>query len=164
MPPQVDESYPENLKAEEVPIFLAEKKAKDVLSRLKDDSLVIAADTIVVKEDQVFGKPEDFKQAFQMIKSLQGSEHWVYTGLFVADKKRSFSHLEKTKLVFRRLSDEQIRSFLQKEHFQDKAGGYGVHRWGKVLLRRIEGDFYNIVGLPVVPLLDILEKFGIKVL
>ncbi len=161
--PNVDETYPDDMDIADVPLYLAEKKAQDVLSRV-DDAIVIAADTVVVKENQIFGKPKDFNQAFWMIKSLQGSEHWVYTGLFAGDKRRSFSHLEKTRLIFRSLSDEQIRSFLQKEYFKDKAGGYGVHSWGKLLLKKVEGDFYNIVGLPVVPLVDILENFGIKIL
>ncbi len=164
-PSKIKEVYPPDLSIEKIPEFLAERKAEDVFGSLEDKKnvIVIAADTLVFKDGRIFGKPKDKREAFEMIKAFSGTFHFVITGLCVLASDKKLVRSVKTKVFFKRLSNEDIDEFLKREKFLDKAGAYAIQEWGKVLVERIEGDFYNIVGLPVVPLLEMLKGVGVRV-
>ncbi|HHV60582.1 MAG TPA: septum formation inhibitor Maf [Clostridiaceae bacterium] len=145
---------------------LSGKKAMDVAKRYDSGYLVIGADTIVVLDGKILGKPEDKEDAFRMLKSLQGKWHEVITGVTVIDAgdKRAESDYEKTRVKMRSLSDDMIKAYINTGEPMDKAGSYGIQRFGALLVERIEGCYFNVVGLPLVKLSFMLEKFGYTIL
>lgn len=161
IPADCDECVPENMKCNEVPEYLSCKKC-DCIAKVFKGSVVIGCDTVVMTEDgEILGKPEDDKDAERMLRLLSGRAHKVTTGVSICfgDKKRSFT--ETTKVWFRKLSDEDIESYIATGEANDKAGAYGIQGEGSLLVEKIEGDFFNVVGLPVsrlaVELKDMLE-------
>lgn len=150
-------------RAEECPqqitMALAFEKAMDVSDRVHDMDIVIAADTIVYK-DRVMGKPENYEDAFNTLKSLSGDIHYVYTGIAVVQKgtNKKFVTYEKTKVCIKELSDLRVKSYIDTGEVWDKAGSYGIQGYGALLIDWIEGDYFNIVGLPISKLDDILRK------
>ena len=142
------------------------------LSRLKahagaekfHDSLIIAADTIVVIDDLILGKPKDRHDAFMMLKRLQGRWHEVITGVSVCMKGNIISHDEHTQVKFRELSDSEIQAYISTGECDDKAGAYAVQGYGSLLVERIDGDYFNVVGLPLCSLGMMLRTFGINIL
>jgi septum formation protein len=140
-------------------------KAKEVAKRFKS-GVVIGADTMVFCKDELIGKPKNFKDALRILKKLSQNPHWVYTGIAVIDikKKRTYREFEKTKSVMRKLTDKEIKGYLRRVHSLDKAGACNIEDLGGVLVKRIEGDFYNVVGLPLAKLAGLLKKVGIQVL
>ena len=145
-----EETYPENLHEEEIPLYLAEKKAEAFGNEIDEDTMVITADTIVWKDGEVLQKPENEKQAFKILKKLSGSSHQVYTAVCIRmrDKKHAFS--SKTDVHFKTLSDREIRYYIEKYEPFDKAGAYGIQEWlGYIGVEKIEGSFFNVMGLPV---------------
>jgi len=139
-------------------------KAKDAAGRVKN-GVVIAADTIVVQGRSIFGKPKDLKDAQAMLKKLSSQPQWLYTGLAVIDKERNkvFLDYEKTKVYMDRLSDKQIKEYFKRVSPLDKAGSFDIQGRGAFFIRRIEGCFYNVVGLPVRKLYLMLKELDIKV-
>jgi septum formation protein len=132
--------------------ILSERKAKATLELLKDekdDFLVIAADTVVALGDNIFGKPRDTEDAFNTVRSLSGERHEVYTGVTVASRSKTVSFVEQSSVYFRDLSDEEIEKYIKTGEPMDKAGAYGIQGKGCVFVKRIEGDYFNIVGLPI---------------
>lgn len=132
--------------------ILSERKAKATLELLKDekdDFLVIAADTVVALGDNIFGKPRDIEDAFNTVRSLSGERHEVYTGVTVASRSKTVSFVEQSSVYFRDLSDEEIEKYIKTGEPMDKAGAYGIQGKGCVFVKRIEGDYFNIVGLPI---------------
>lgn len=132
--------------------ILSERKAKAALELLKDekdDFLVIAADTVVALGDNIFGKPRDIEDAFNTVRSLSGERHEVYTGVTVASRSKTVSFVEQSSVYFRDLSDEEIEKYIKTGEPMDKAGAYGIQGKGCVFVKRIEGDYFNIVGLPI---------------
>lgn len=132
--------------------ILSERKAKAALELLKDekdDFLVIAADTVVAMGDNIFGKPRDTEDAFNTVRSLSGERHEVYTGVTVASRSKTVSFVEQSSVYFRDLSDEEIEKYIKTGEPMDKAGAYGIQGKGCVFVKRIEGDYFNIVGLPI---------------
>lgn len=132
--------------------ILSERKAKATLGLLKDekdDFLVIAADTVVALGDNIFGKPRDTEDAFNTVRSLSGERHEVYTGVTVASRSKTVSFVEQSSVYFRDLSDEEIEKYIKTGEPMDKAGAYGIQGKGCVFVKRIEGDYFNIVGLPI---------------
>ncbi|MGI6772315.1 MAG: Maf family protein [Acutalibacteraceae bacterium] len=132
--------------------ILSERKAKAALELLKDekdDFLVIAADTVVALGDNIFGKPRDTEDAFNTVRSLSGERHEVYTGVTVASRSKTVSFVEQSSVYFRDLSDEEIEKYIKTGEPMDKAGAYGIQGKGCVFVKRIEGDYFNIVGLPI---------------
>jgi len=139
-------------------------KARDVAGRL-NSGVVIGADTVVLVGRRIIGKPRDAKDAFNTLKLLSKKPQWVYTGLAVIDidKDAVYKAYEKTKVYMRVLSDAQIRAYLKKAPALDKAGSFDIQGLGGMFIDRIEGCFYNVVGLPLAKLTRMLEKAGIGI-
>lgn len=155
----VDESYPADLPAEEVPLYLARKKSNAFLSGLRESELVITADTVVICDSNVLGKPADTDEAFQMLKMLSGRKHTVVTGLTVATREIQISDTAITEVEFAPLSDETIREYIGRYRPLDKAGAYGIQEWiGAVAVKGINGSFYNVMGLPLHLLTTLLLR------
>lgn len=147
---ETDESFPAELKAEQIAIFLAEKKAKAFLSEIKKNELVITADTIVWINGQVLNKPVDHADAFRMLRMLSGKMHEVFTGVCLLSQERTKSFYSVTKVFFRELSDEEINFYIATYKPFDKAGAYGAQEWiGYVGVEKIEGSYFNVMGLPL---------------
>lgn len=146
----VDESFPENLKAEQIPLYLCEKKANAFDSELTDNTIVITADTIVWINGQVLNKPENFEDAVRMLKLLSGKMHEVYTGVCLKSKQKTKSFYSLTKVYFKNLSIEEIKYYIKNYNPYDKAGAYGAQEWlGYIAIEKIEGSYFNVMGLPV---------------
>lgn len=144
----VEEIIPENMKPLEASEYLAELKAKSVAEKYPD-SLVIGCDTSVILDDEIMGKPSDEKQCREYLEKLSGKVHIVATGccLILNGFSRKFTEL--TKVYFRKLSDSEISDYIATGEPFDKAGGYGIQGKGSLFIEKIEGDFFNVVGLPV---------------
>ena len=137
------------------------RKAKDVALRF-DSGIVIAADTVVLAGNKIIGKPKNIKDAFMALKLLSRRPQWVYTGLAVIDidNSKTYTAFEKTKIYMRRLSDSQIRSYFRKVSPLDKAGSFDIQGAGAMFIERVEGCFYNVVGLPLARLCVMLESIS----
>ena len=159
----VDESYPADLPAEEVPLYLARKKSNAFLSWLRENELVITADTVVICDSNVLGKPADTDEAFRMLKMLSGRKHTVVTGLTVATREIQISDTAITEVEFAPLSDETIREYIDRYRPLDKAGAYGIQEWiGAVAIKGINGSFYNVMGLPLHLLTTLLLRIPVR--
>ena len=123
--------------------------------------MIIGADTVVVLNNQILGKPKDAKQAKEILQQLSGKTHEVYTGFAIVEKPSGemLSEFEKTLVSFRKLADEEIDRYIQSGSPFDKAGGYGIQDQGALFVQKIDGCFYNVMGLPVTKLYQALEKF-----
>lgn len=144
----IEESYPGNLPVEEIPQYIAREKA--LAYKVEKDEVLLTADTIVVLDGEIMGKPHDTTDAHRMLRELSGRTHKVITGvcLTTAGKQKVFA--ETTAVTFRELSDSEIDYYISHYRPFDKAGAYGIQEWiGYVGVRRIEGSFYNVMGLPV---------------
>ncbi|WP_432664227.1 Maf family protein [Wukongibacter baidiensis] len=161
---------PEKVKEGELPehivMALALEKALDVSKNLDSGTVVIAADTIVYK-DKVLGKPGSYEEAYETLNALQNDVHYVYTGIAVieSDTHKKIVTYEKTKVKIKKLSDDRIKKYIDTGEVWDKAGSYGIQGFGATIVQWIEGDYFNVVGLPVAKLEEILFKhFDISVL
>jgi len=159
--PVVSEDYPPDMEKEKIAVYLAEKKANYVLQREKEQKnlVVIASDTIVCIDDQILNKPADRAEAVDMIRSLSDKMHYVITGVFIAsnDKRRSF--YSETMVYFTKLQDEEIEYYVDHYKPYDKAGSYGIQEWiGYIGIERIEGSYFNVMGLPVQRLYSELKQ------
>ena len=144
---------------------LAQEKAENVSKKTGKDALILAADTVVVLEGRILGKPKDEADAFHMLSSLSGNTHQVFTGIAVLDAKtgRCETAAEMTKVRFRKLSEEEILRYIASGEPMDKAGAYGIQEKGALLVEGIEGDYFNVVGLPLCRLGILLrESFQIE--
>ena len=155
----IQEDYPATMPADEVAQFLAIQKAKPY--RLKDNELLITADTIVVLDGEVLGKPADAAEAHQMLRNLSGKVHHVITGVCVTTKERQESFADVTEVEFAELTDDEIDYYIEHYRPMDKAGAYGIQEWiGYMGVKRINGCFYNVMGLPVPRLYALLKGFA----
>lgn len=155
----VDESVPEGTPPAEAAKMTATKKAAVIAEEYKND-IVIGADTIVVAGGKILGKPKDKSDAVNMLKTLSGIEHEVITGVCIfcgGKKEEDFAQISKVK--FYQLSDEEIESYVASGEPMDKAGSYGIQGLGCTLVERIEGDYFNIVGLPVAEVCRRIKKY-----
>lgn len=161
IPVDVDESYPPNLKAEEIAIFLSQLKADAFnFDKLCENCLVITADTIVWQNGQVLSKPKDDKDANRILSLLSGNAHEVITGVTIRTKEKSQSFYSITKVYFKHLSKEEIEYYILNYQPFDKAGAYGIQEWiGYIGIEKIEGSYFNVVGLPVQRLYTELQNF-----
>lgn len=158
--PDIDESYPEGLSAEEIPLYIARKKAEAYADRMSDDELLITADTIVWTFKQVLGKPTDREDAIAMLQTLSGHVHEVVTGVCMTTKEKTVSFSASSAVSFAQLDTDEITYYVDKYRPFDKAGSYGVQEWiGYVGVEAINGSFYNIMGLPIQRLYRELKKF-----
>jgi septum formation protein len=160
-PVKVDESeWPNDLLAQEIPIYLAEKKADAYDEVLKETDLLITADTIVWCEGRVFNKPSNFAEGKKMLESLSGKMHEVFTAVCLKSANKQTTFFDVSKVYFKNLKSEEIEYYLTNFSPYDKAGGYGVQDWiGYIGIDKIEGSFYNVMGLPVKELYEELVKF-----
>ena len=142
-----DETIPDGTKPEDAVIFLAARKAMAV--DRADDETVLGADTIVVLDNKILGKPKDKDDAFNMIKALSGRVHSVFTGVCVVGKGVSMTFSEETKVEFLPLTDDEINAYINTDEPYDKAGAYGIQGLASKFIRGIQGDYFNVVGLPV---------------
>lgn len=152
-----DESFPEGMPVTEVPIHIARGKAEAVKQYVQEayhgeyaGSTILAADTIVVLDGQVIGKPSDRDEAIRILQSLSGNTHLVITGVVILHSEGEISFSDVTEVHFHHLSLDQISFYVDKYQPYDKAGAYAIQEWiGVVGIQRVEGDFYNVMGLPV---------------
>lgn len=156
----IPEDFPEGLGMTEVPVYLAELKAEAFRPLLKDNQLVITADTIVWLDGQVMNKPVGYADGFRMLKELSGNKHQVLTGVCLLSTQKKVSFYALTDVWFKQLSDEEIHYYLENYSPYDKAGAYGIQEWiGYIGIHRIEGSFFNVMGLPVQSLYEHLRAF-----
>lgn len=192
---EVEESFPEHLIAQEIPLYLCEKKANAFHEELNDHTIVITADTIVWIENQVLNKPMDYKDAVRMLKLLSGKMHEVFTGVCLKSNRKTLSFYTRTEVYFNKLSDQEIKNYVTDFQPYDKAGAYGAQEClpsemnpcskeeiafltglnklnlienskslepGKkdfITVEKIEGSYFNVMGLPVRELYIELQKF-----
>jgi septum formation protein len=155
-----DEAFSENLQGEEAAIYLARSKAESFRTTLSDNEIIITADTIVWCNNRALGKPVDYDDASFMIHELSGNTHEVITGVNLLSAKKEISFSESTKVTFEKLSDEEIDYYITKFKPFDKAGAYGIQEWiGIAACSKIEGSYFNVVGLPVQRLYQELMEF-----
>ncbi len=140
---------------------LSVQKAREIAAR-EPDALIIAADTVVAVDGRVLGKPGSRQEAVEMLTLLSGRSHTVYTGLTVCRGAEELIGHEATEVVFCPLTPEQIEAYVDTFEPMDKAGSYGIQGRGCVLVEGIQGDYYNVVGLPVCRLAGMLRKFGVE--
>jgi len=156
----VEEVYPDHLKGEEIPVYLAKLKAEAFVLDLNEKELVITADTIVCVDDMVLGKPKDREDAVNMLKTLSGRSHQVISGVCLKSKEKEASFSTTTHVHFKELSLEEIDYYIDNYKPFDKAGAYGIQEWiGFVGIDGIEGSYFNVVGLPIQRLYQELSKF-----
>lgn len=156
----IDETYPEDMPADEVPQFLANKKADAYIGNINTNEMVITADTLVIKGDKIYGKPKNQEEALSMLGELSGEVHKVISGVCILTKNRRTSFTSETEVKFANLNDEDIRYYIENYLPLDKAGAYGIQEWiGCVAVEWIKGSFYNVMGLPVHRLYQELKLF-----
>lgn len=156
---EVNEVYPGHLKNEEVAMYLSKLKS-DAFDDLSGGQLVITADTIVCLNNSVLGKPKGEKDAFKMLSALSGNTHTVFSGVTIKTKDLIRTFYDATHVTFYPLSDEEITNYINTCQPFDKAGSYGIQEWmGYVGIQKMEGEFYNVMGLPLHKLYRELKKF-----
>ena len=157
-PSDVDETIPEGMPSESVPEYLAVKKAAAVAKEYLNDT-VIGSDTSVIVDGIILGKPADREDAKRMLTLLSGKVHKVITGCAIFKGGKSLSFSEITEVEFHRLTDSEIEKYLDRDEYKDKAGAYGIQGYASLLVKGINGDYFNVVGLPVSRLSRVLERF-----
>lgn len=157
----VAEDYPEEMEVEDVPLFLARKKAEAAIPLIPQDSLVLAADSIVIVDNRVFGKPANETEAFDMISQLAGRHHLVITGVFIGNSSRGIGFSDYTSVWLSPMSVAEIDYYVKTFPPLDKAGAYGIQDWiGWAKISRIEGSYANVMGLPVHKVYDTLATWN----
>lgn len=156
----IDESYPEEMEKDKVSEYISNKKADAFLKRIGDDEMIVTADTVVICDDRILGKPTGKEGAIEMLKFLSGKTHKVTTGVTVATKEKRESFTSESLVKFADLTDKEIEFYVDTFHPYDKAGAYGIQEWiGAVAVEKIDGSFYNVMGLPIHRLYQVLKKF-----
>ena len=158
-PADIDETVRRSIELEQYPEYLALKKSRYIAEKHPVSDVVIGCDTGVFINDMMLGKPEDTEQAFEMLKLLSGKTHKVITGCSVFYKGQNISFSETTEVEFFRLTDDEIKEYIATGEPMDKAGAYGIQGKGALLVKRINGDYYNVVGLPVGALKQKMKMF-----
>ena len=155
----VDESYPSDLKPDEIAEYVSAKKAKAF--DVNENELLLTSDTIVALDQKILLKPKDENEAFEMIKSLSGKVHQVYTAFTLKTVDSEISKTSKTDVEFSEISDEEIKFYIKTYKPFDKAGSYGIQEWlGMTKIKNIFGSFYSVMGLPVDLVYEELKKLG----
>lgn len=156
---QTEESYPDNLAIEEIPVFLAEKKGRAYTEQIREKEILLSSDTMVFLNNEALGKPQSKQEAIVMLQKLSGRKHCVVSGCNLRTEDKSISFYEKTDVFFKPLSFQEIEYYVNKYEPLDKAGAYGIQEWiGMIGIEKIEGDFYNVMGLPTVSLFQKLQE------
>ena len=158
--PGIDESFPKTLRPDEVPVYIARKKAEAYIPSMSADELLITADTIVWTFGEILGKPKDREDAISMLRKLSGRVHEVITGVCITTKEKTGSFFGSSAVCLASLNNDEIAYYVDKYRPFDKAGSYGIQEWiGYVAVEAINGSFYNVMGLPVRLLYQELKKF-----
>ncbi len=158
-PADCDETLPENIGAREAVEYLSKIKNVAAIETSLNDELVISADTVVAIDDKILGKPVDKNDARRMLELLSGKTHQVYTGVTISKNGKFITFSEKTDVIFYELTKEEIEEYISSPEPYDKAGSYGIQGKAGLLVKGINGDYYNVVGLPVARLKREIEKF-----
>ena len=158
--PDIDEHMDRDLPPAELVRQISLEKAQAVAAQADPNTVVIAADTVVALDGVVLGKPANKEEAFRMLSLLSGNRHQVYTGLTVLRGEQVFSQWEETAVTFRSLTAEEIEAYIATGEPMDKAGAYGIQGYGALFIQGISGDYYNVMGLPVCRLGQILGQLG----
>jgi septum formation protein len=157
--PDIDESFPDLMPHDQVPVYLAEKKARALSAKINDE-IVIAADTVVILGDKILNKPASRDEAIQMLTLLSGATHWVITGVCLLSKTKFTSFDDRTEVSFARLTAGEIEFYIDNYKPYDKAGSYGAQDWlGMVGIERINGSYFNVMGLPMHKVYQQLIQF-----
>lgn len=160
MPSDSEELVPDGLPVTEIPVFLASQKAAIVRKMSGSERIILAADTMVIQDQQVLGKPQDRADAIRMLSVLSGNLHEVITGVALTSSKKEILFSETTRVRFHPLSLSQIEHYVDLYKPYDKAGAYAIQEWiGVTGIHSIDGDFYNVMGLPVSRVLQELKNF-----
>jgi len=157
-PSDVDETVQDDLSPDKAVMEISKRKAVFCLEKHTDNVFVISADTVVVIDGKIIGKPTDEKDAFNILKNLSGRTHEVYTGYTLCTNQKTFCDVCCTKVTFKNLSDEEILRYISTREPLDKAGAYGIQGKGAVFVREIQGDYLNVVGLPASRIFDNAQK------
>lgn len=152
---EVDETLPAGISPKDAVLYLSDIKARAVYNGV---DTVIGSDTVVALDGEIFGKPADDEEAFSMLKKLSGREHSVFTGVTVISPKAKTSFYNETRVKFCKLLDEEIKAYIKTGECRDKAGAYGIQGFGSRFVEGINGDFFNVVGLPVCRLYHTLRN------
>lgn len=162
--PEVEESYPAGLSPEETVGYISREKSDAARLLCDENELIITADTMVFLDDKRLGKPKDEAQALEMLTALAGRRHTVCTGVTVRRGNVILTRAQSTDVYFRPATERELRAYIRTGEPMDKAGAYGVQGKGSLLVRRIDGDFFNVMGLPVEMLAEMLKTFEIDLL
>ena len=155
----IDESYPQDLKSTDVALYIARKKAEPYKQIIAPDALVITADTVVVVDNRILGKPHDEAEAMEMLREISGRTHLVITGVCITTQEKQVSFSVETEVTFKSLSDAEIEHYVTKYKPYDKAGAYGIQEWiGYVGVTSLKGSYYNVMGLPVQRIYEELKS------
>jgi len=158
--PDIDESYPDNLKGEDIAVYICKEKANAYNQCMEGNTLLITADTIVLLDGKVYGKPQNENEAKQMLRGLSGKTHQVITGVCITTKEKQRTIAVTSDVRFTHLEEDEIEYYITKYKPFDKAGAYGVQEWiGYIAVEYISGSYFNIMGLPVQRLYQELKKF-----
>ena len=160
--PQVEEYFPAGLSPQETVCYISREKSQAVDAAA--DEIVITADTMVFLDDRKLGKPSDEREALEMLTALQGRRHTVCTGVTVRQGERLLTRAQSTQVWFREAATEELKHYIRSGEPMDKAGAYGVQGLGALLVERIDGDFFNVMGLPVLLLSRMLAEVGVTLL
>jgi septum formation protein len=157
---EIEEVYPPELKREQVAIYLSELKSNAFKADLAVNDLVITSDTIVCLGDEIIGKPTDRDDAIKMLGKLSGNKHEVITAVTLLSKERTHTFYEETSVYFKTLSNKEIEYYIDNYQPFDKAGSYGIQEWiGYIAIEKINGSYFNVMGLPVQKLYDELKAY-----
>lgn len=156
--PRCEETLPKNISPEDGAVYLSLKKAEEISER-HPCGIVLAADTVVSLSGEILGKPKQAEECFSMLRSLSGKTHSVFTGVTIKKGEKVHSFVSCTRVEFYELTDEEIYSYIETGDSFDKAGGYGIQSGGYILVKKIDGDYFNVVGLPLARTVRELKKF-----
>ena len=162
--PETEETYPAGLSPRATVEFLSREKSDAAAALCTPDEIVITADTMVFLDEARLGKPADEADALRMLTALQGRQHTVCTGVTVRQGDDILTESESTAVYFRPATEAELRGYIRTGEPMDKAGAYGIQGMGALLVERLEGDFFNVMGLPVLRLSRMLERFGVHFL
>ena len=160
--PETEETYPEGLSPRQIVEYISREKADAAAKLCTAEEIVITADTMVFLDDQRLGKPMGEADALRMLTALQGRHHTVCTGVTVRQGDRSLTETETTEVYFRPATREELLGYIATGEPMDKAGAYGIQGKGSLLVEKINGDYFNVMGLPVMRLSRMLERFGVR--
>ena len=157
---ETDESFSDSMNVDEVPVYLAKKKAKTYENFIDEKTILITADTIVSLNGKILNKPKDRSDAENMLKLLSGNSHVVITGVCIKSKQKEICFNAHTTVYFNDLTKDEIDFYIEKYKPFDKAGAYGIQEWiGYIAIKKIEGSYFNVMGLPIQKLYEELSKF-----